>query len=514
MSCRHFHSGGRHRIFSPCAFYLSRLGVLSALVKIPIVFDVAVLAPVRLLSVELLQIIILDPDLHGFGAIGSPPPSFMTSYKANAIASVSNHWRGVACGTLQLWSSLRILLCRGIYSSLELLRLRLERSKNTQLSISFDWQPIADRMPEREQQQHLKAVEETVMELLGHAERWAHVALPSHSEFLHHLSPARNRLPLLRTIAFLFPVAMDGPLARDLNTFENTPKLRYLSLEFTRADPADLPPLPWHQLHQVSINSEAQCALGGKIMALAPRLHGITIDGSPPPGEAASSHRPMSNPPPNTCIRKIILFGKDHKKQTVTTVLASMNTPELKELLIVNCGAWDSLSVTSLAQRSGCHLERLVLLETRIRAGDLLDVLRAIPTLETLEIKDSIPNAFAVLPILGTLVLKGAYLFETDKLLTMLESRMGPQKRSSQPMAINVMLLNRELSPADCQRFAALEGHGFGRLEWFDEARTRVQMKLGDPALIDGIKQITLGRKFWQSRSDTDLTIAHLKRVT
>ncbi|KAJ6574607.1 hypothetical protein B0H19DRAFT_1254294 [Mycena capillaripes] len=112
-----------------------------------------------------------------------------------------------------------------------------------------------------------------------------------------------------------------------------------------------------------------------------------------------------------------------------------MNTPELRELLIVNCGAWDSPSVTSLAQRSGCHLERLVLLETRIRAGDLLDVLRAIPTLETLEITESIPNAvtdpvvealtlsarqFAVLPILGTLVLKGAYLFGTDKLLTML----------------------------------------------------------------------------------------------
>jgi hypothetical protein len=56
----------------------------------------SLLAPIRLLSVDILQTVFLDPDIHGFTEMGmKPPPSTVYIYRPNVLAAVSHHWRDI-----------------------------------------------------------------------------------------------------------------------------------------------------------------------------------------------------------------------------------------------------------------------------------------------------------------------------------------------------------------------------------------------------------------------------------
>ncbi|KAJ6482706.1 hypothetical protein C8R45DRAFT_1150255 [Mycena sanguinolenta] len=126
-------------------------------------------APIRRIPTEVLQLIFVHPDIHDREWIS---PLMMTMYRTDAIGRVCYHWREVARATPILWSSLRIDLRRGYCSSLRQLRMRLELSRNSPLSISFE---SAYRYPDdgsSELRQHVQTVKELTTEILHHAERW------------------------------------------------------------------------------------------------------------------------------------------------------------------------------------------------------------------------------------------------------------------------------------------------------------------------------------------------------
>ncbi|KAJ7677703.1 hypothetical protein DFH06DRAFT_1291172 [Mycena polygramma] len=439
----------------------------------------SLLAPIRLLPVDILQMIFLHPDMHDLEQMG---PQVVTEYDTEGITAVCHHWRDVALGIPQLWSSFQVSLGHGRYSSLEWIRLRLERSKSAPLSVRFHhWRPVRKVDP-ADQPRHVKSVEEIVGELVGHAERWCHIALPSSSEFLSFLAPALNRLLGLQTIVFL-----DGPdqHSRECDVFANTPRLRTLGLR-QEEHAAKFPPLPWAQLTHASIPPSHYTPLS--IFAVASELQEIIL-------RTSVSLDPWFRPPTSRLtlsVQKTVLSGPG-AQSFLMMILNYADTPRLKELFLVKCGAWDSPRIPELMQSSGCRPEALVLQDTRIRARDLLTLLSAIPTLETLVLTDNIPNTVtnillqaltpapgqpALLPQLCTFILTGSYLFSTDTLLLMLESRTGSQNQFSALTTIDITLSDRGFSPAELERFAVLRGVESSCLD-FEQGETAGRFTFG-----------------------------------
>lgn len=157
------------------------------------------------------------------------------------------------------------------------------------------------------------------------------------------------------------------------------------------------------------------------------------------------------------------------------TLLNFMNFPNLEQLHHIDCSAIHVSSVASHTSRSGCRVKTLLLQNTRVRCGELLELLRALPTIDTLVMADLIPNAVTdtllrelllhqdtptegaetVLPTLKNLSISGAYLFSTDMLLNMLESRGGVDGPRSVLSVIDITLSRHCVGLADLMRFAS-----------------------------------------------------------
>ncbi|KAF8186462.1 hypothetical protein K438DRAFT_1031940 [Mycena galopus ATCC 62051] len=182
----------------------------------------SLLAPIRRLSVEILQIIFLDPNLHDSERIAF---DFVTMYRPDAFVGVSYHWREVAHGTAKLWASFQITLHSGRCSNIHRIRRGLERSKNVPLSINFSPFAFSPESHTLEARMHTQAVEEIAAEFLLHAERWAYVMLPpKNHQFLSILCPARGRLPMLEAVGFW---GRPDEEARQLKIFEEATTLTW-----------------------------------------------------------------------------------------------------------------------------------------------------------------------------------------------------------------------------------------------------------------------------------------------
>jgi hypothetical protein len=441
----------------------------------------SLLAPIRLLSVDILQTVFVDPDIHGFTEMGmKPPPSTVYMYRPNVLAAVSHHWRDIVCETTQLWSSFKVPLWQSQYS-LERVRLCLERSKDALLSMTFDWKPFSPLDGD------------VLQEVLDHAERWRHVQMPLHGEFLSVLSPAKGRLHQLETLEFMGSGHRSGG-SHKFDTFEVAPKLRFLSLHGLEED---IPRLPWRQLQRIFVLDNIGDPFLCRVLAMTPGLRDITVNNNLDHYIANPTNLEL-HLPSSPELRKIVILGRN----STMKVLNHMNAPGLKEIILIDCYVWDSPSITSLVHRSGCYPEKLVLQNTRVRSGELLALLRMLPALHTLVLTDATPNAFTntvvdaltttsswdevALPALTTLVLVGTYLFSTDKLLTMLESRTlanHPPQSLSSFTTIDIRLPARMIAQSDVRRFArAFRGIKTASLIYLNEARELFQITVGDKA--------------------------------
>ncbi|KAF7376485.1 F-box domain-containing protein [Mycena sanguinolenta] len=425
----------------------------------------SLLAPIRRLSVEVLQLILIHPDIHGWEWIGSDR---VTLYRTEAIGGVSHRWREVTRATPILWSSFQIPLHRRNLYDLQHLfrptRIRLKLSKNAPLSITFA--PSKDDFPGDENVnkplQHARAVAKITAELLLHAERWSHITLPLDHEFLALLSSAQGRLPWLESLGFVGSVRNKDELEKNLKIFEAAPKLRSLALSNGRSLES-LSALPWSQLTRITALHEFGFATE-KLLKQSPELQRIVLYNRPDPS-SNSNHAQISPK-----LRTVVFNGAQSTHDPIMTAFASMETPELEEIYLLNCWAWNPSSIPSLLKQSNCSLATLVLEQCRIRPAELLAFFPAIRTLQTLVLVDNAGNTVSnlvldgltptpdvvLLPMLHTFVLRGSYLCSTDRLLMLLESRMRSQQCPI--INVNIGLRDRELLASHLDRIAALPG--------------------------------------------------------
>jgi hypothetical protein len=193
------------------------------------------------------------------------------------------------------------------------------------------------------------------------------------------------------------------------------------------------------------------------------------------------------------------------KSRTAMDLLYHLSTPNLAEFRLMDCGAWDAAGILPFIWRTASSLRTLVLKNTRVRAGELLDLLRATPAIDTLVLSELIPNSITnlvmealtpqpggqvALPALTRLTISVVYLFSTNTLLLILEGR------TSSFVVVDIALHRREVHRADFVHFAALRtAFEFLSLRCLDEARRRVHVSAGiDPHLSNAVNETATGR--------------------
>ncbi|KAJ7722436.1 hypothetical protein DFH07DRAFT_288186 [Mycena maculata] len=323
------------------------------------------------------------------------------------------------------------------------------------------------------------------------AHRWINIALPMTPNAFHLFFQAPTHpFPLLETIHV-------GDADDDtVGGISDAPKLREISFHYL-STVDKLLPLPFHQIQELSIASASgeACDL---LLGVFSNLQTLIIGTS----EQIYWH---TLPPPQAreAVRKLVLRGDDARRHSAMDVLNVMNLPNLQELQLLDFANLDIPSVVSHVQRSGSQIATLCLRNTQIRGKDLLDLLRALPTVETLTMTKLIPNAITdtvlkalisaphdtshdtsqpteiILPSLTKVVLDGTYLFSTDALLTMLESRLAAGNPCSALDVIDIALPNRLIGSCDLTRFANLRDARFSRLICLDGDKVPVWIRDG-----------------------------------
>ncbi|KAJ7144147.1 hypothetical protein C8R44DRAFT_759539 [Mycena epipterygia] len=436
----------------------------------------SLLSPIRLLPPDVLGDIFLVPDIHDHLATGHRSRT-VDGYTPH-VASVCRYWRSVALETPRFWASIYTSLS-GSPRCLALLRLFLLRSKHAPLSIQLT------------PKSYEAANDEIIREILQQTRRLNHLSMPMHMPHIGLLFAASIVAPSLQTITFnSSPDSLAG-----ITVFTDLPRIHAVS--FGRLRSLDqIPPLPYHQIKQVSITLRSiPDMMCGELLLLFPNLQTLVV------GISTQNMGTRHCPPSLTLrlsstLRTLILDGEDRRTDCLFCAFNGMNLPNLEQLELVNCCVWDPPSILSFQRRSACQLKELVLENTRVRATDLLDLLRLLPMLESLVMTHLIPNSVTndflagltfssshsprapvAVPMLTRIVLTGVYLCSTDALLRMVESRLNFDNSHNRLSNIHIGLETREVRLRDRERFASLPDLGFFCLDCLDEARRMVRVR-------------------------------------
>ncbi|KAJ7133294.1 hypothetical protein C8R44DRAFT_870701 [Mycena epipterygia] len=129
-----------------------------------------------------------------------------------------------------------------------------------------------------------------------------------------------------------------------------------------------------------------------------------------------------------------------------------LKLPNLKKLQFFDCSVWGAPSVVSFSISSNTR-----------------------NTLNALISQPAYDSGDLVLPRLRKLILAGSYLFSTNLLLQMLESRLSASSLCT-ALAFVEITLDREIRLSDLQRFAALRDAGFVNLTCRDGDKKPVRI--------------------------------------
>ncbi|KAJ7689327.1 hypothetical protein B0H17DRAFT_1202439 [Mycena rosella] len=183
----------------------------------------------------------------------------------------------------------------------------------------------------------------------------------------------------------------------------------------------------------------------------------------------------------------------------------------------MDCPYWNGPSIVLFLKYSACDLRELVLRHTRVRAGELVVILRLTPALEDLVLTELAPTSITdvvvraltpfpgsepALPVLKRIVFAGVYLFSTDALLRMLESR------TPSLAVVDLVFPDRQVGPVDGARFAVLQrSTEYLTLRCLDEQRrpARIKDQRQPPMWFDDLPQAIRPRRlleFWEEQVD------------
>ncbi|KAJ7160345.1 hypothetical protein C8R46DRAFT_1107854 [Mycena filopes] len=361
------------------------------------------------------------------------------------------------------------VLITGSQNNFSLLKLFLLRSQNAPLSLVIQ---------ARANTQMNTAIVEAIIQ---QAPRWERLRIPAaamqHSTDFMSLIPPH--LPILETVMWGSPFSLTRGIT--------APRLQSLSIGRI-SEMNDVPNIQAHRISHLSAHSKTE--LWSKLLQKFPSVTHFTV-------RPSSGSSPDNPPPrPSVTVQKLTLLAEDVSNIVLTAVLNSLNLPSLEWLRIFEGGIpWGFIrSLRSHTDRSGCRLKTLTLYDISISPLDLVDLLRVLPALETLEMiwtseshvsgamGDSVlvalvPNPDSdggILPALTKLVLSGRYTFSTEALLRMLELRLAPESPCASLDIIEINRADRIVSSFDLERFAALRAVTLTSLECLTEEGKRV----------------------------------------
>ncbi|KAK7051935.1 hypothetical protein R3P38DRAFT_1631404 [Favolaschia claudopus] len=464
----------------------------------------SLLAPIRRLPVEILRIIFLDPDIHNC-RYPTPDPTSRTlhpvvaKYKPNVVGAVGYHWRSVVCETATLWSHLMVYLNHGRqYSTLDVLRIALERSQNVPLHLQF-------HMATTTSPELWSSLDDDILEgILANPERWVDIDLPPNIELLHRLSLVQGRLQSLHTVTFRDDDSPDFvPLPPQSTVFSIAPNLRTLRLIHISTPISAMPILPLLHLTHLCINKRLYDRDFYHFVVQAQNVRDLSFRIR---GGNDNFFGPSSVPVVVCNSQKITVYGHSSENFPEVKVLNGIVAPNLEALFLVYCRFWNNLILQSFVERSKFNLRELLIQSTPVRSADLVAILRLLPTVETLTLADLIPNAVtnvlaqsltigaefsadeAVLPNLTAFCIDGVYLVEAGPLLAMLQSRMAPSNSTSRLRDLNIIMRNLVVPAARLEEFSPAAKMALESLRFvcIDEARRNVVMEFGAASLCVG----------------------------
>ncbi|KAJ7022586.1 hypothetical protein C8F04DRAFT_1137765 [Mycena alexandri] len=419
---------------------------------------------IRQLPDEILLLILLHPDIHDHLIIGHPSSRLSAVHPTTAhITAVCTYWRSLVLAMPVFFASLNVLVT-GSQNNLSLLRLFLLRSQNAPLSIIVQARPNTRLNP---------AIVDAIVQ---QAPRWERLRIAPATHSTDFVSSIPAHLPLLETIAFGGTAVALGRIA--------APRLQIVGMR-SISEMNDIPDLPPNGIRQLS--AHLMVGLCGKLLDKFSNVSHLTIT----PLRYSRVNNPLT-PKPHPSVQKLTLLANGETETAFVEVMKALNLPSLEWLQLVDGIRCDSSSLQSHTHRSGCRLKTLLLRNTFISALDFVELLRALPTLETLEItwQSQVTDAMTdlvltrltpvpglnILPALTKLVLNGNFAFGTTALLTMLASRLAAGSTGTSLAIIDITLVDRVMSSVQLEMFAALRIGTLTSLECLDENRKRVRV--------------------------------------
>ncbi|KAJ7612662.1 hypothetical protein FB45DRAFT_1036880 [Roridomyces roridus] len=353
-----------------------------------------------------------------------------------AISQVCRHWRDSALESPVLWSTFAAD-ARGTISHLQLLQLYLQRSRDLPLSVRLHSRWESEEDPRR-------PVLVALLTLLAeHSDRLFSLQFTG-SWYDIQISEFRGRLPRLEILG-LCSISLCESLQ-----FQLAPRLHTLRAEagcITTGDSGRRRPwelIPCAQIRSLVISQHFSWPTpddAGLQLEEFSNLTNLKYIIRPGNGSRILSVWGTRSAPfllPHLTTWCIDYEGPESffKISELAEMSDHFTIPTLKSLDIIYFA--DPAHLCSFLYRSGCALTHLTLRRSSIRAGEMLDILEAVPALESL-------------------LIDNGYMFQWTKLLDMLQSRVDVGSESKLGL-VELVLPRGSVEEEDLMRLKGFVG--------------------------------------------------------
>ncbi|KAK7029007.1 hypothetical protein VNI00_014717 [Paramarasmius palmivorus] len=325
------------------------------------------LSPIRRLPTEILSaIFVLACD----GNVLSPSHSS----PAITLSRVCGQWRELSLSLPHLWASMIIRLedwdeSQGALESIVTMFIKRSGTAPLELMLDFAMMPPLDPFP-------------ALQPLVWESCRWRSLHLTVPLEIVTHegLKPIKDRLPALKQLIVIGTGTQMYPSSLDL--FKQCPKLESVSVVFTAGNI----PLPSHQITTYTLSCIQNTDISTRLaqMSSLKELEFARVI-------AAGGHHISDT-------IESVLISQIHSDGDVESIFRYTTLPKLKTLRICSFKpgtqlwrTWNESIAKEFFHRSSCSITLLQLKWTPITDEQTSELLRVLPTLETLDIEEC-PN--------------------------------------------------------------------------------------------------------------------------
>lgn len=333
----------------------------------------ALLSPVRRIPDEVLGEIFIY-CLPRFEKKGRQKSSFLHDQAPILLGQICSRWRTVALSTHVLWSFIRIDYGPDtVESDVAQMSLWLERSATCPLSLM-----LRERIDQRDYSREERAL--VLDTILPSSHRWQDVEIFALRDTVDGLSPIRNALPLLQSLALrMYGTNVVQPCRCD--AFELAPALRMVDLGFG-VSPTSFK-LPWTHLTNFSSRhtpyTPTECL---EILRLCPNLTSCSL--------GLISDYPIESTTPHLRHCRLINFRispeSNHGSFFDCLTLPALRTVCLDPQKTSRSNSWPGQQVLDLLQRSLCTLEKFTWGLDSVKIENIIRCLESMPDLKELQI--------------------------------------------------------------------------------------------------------------------------------